>query len=568
MQKHKALPTGFALLFLALLLGSLAVQFWATDRSGRYAGPTHLATDSKQVFVVASDTIYHLSSQGKFLAQYPATMTGMTDIPIDLRITGDNRLMIAGQRPASLRSCDTSNWDCRQIEFGRIDEPKRQFKVLVNSPPYRLLLTDSRGDNLKGEAGPDSEFVSLLPVGTLAGPNDLAFDSRGHLWIADTDHRRIVELVPTADGGLDMGRVHSAVNELTRDKRYYPIMLALGGDGNWWVTQAAEFSDRYADLVVYDPEHGVVQQVTLPGSVFATDVAAIGDEILVTDLDQFMVYRVNTGSYEVSTFGDDRFYGELSRLRQEKQRYALISRLAMVAAIVFGVLMVLAAVIATPRNRRWTPVPVVIDLSAAPRSVPQVKGIHWLNRNPKVDRSLKWLEIALTMAFILALVGGMVLYSWMRVQVSEVPDEDLLAKFNLLGYLLLLSGLLLVALVPLVRQSMKAMKRRLGTDGKQVCIRLNDGREIKIPPAKLAFTNQAIFYHKYFVPLQTGRRQNLYEDGEVETWIAPLLRQAEKLSQIEGLKHQLRQGSALLIWSLVSLIVLGLLLILVSKLHL
>jgi hypothetical protein len=562
MQKHHPLSTGLALLFLAFLLGSLTARFWATDRSVRYAGPTHLAADSQQVFLFASDNIYHLSAQGELLAQYPAEVTGMTDVPIDMRIIGDDRLLIAGQQPARIRSCDTSDWDCRDIGYGRIDEPKRQFKVLVNSPRHSLLFTDAHGDSLWGQDGPDSEAARLLPDKTLAGPNDLAFDSQGRLWIADTDHRRIVEFLPAADGGFEIGREHSAMNELTRDKRYYPIMLALGGDGNWWVTQAAEFSDRYADLVVYDPDQGAVKQVTLPGSVFATDIAATGADILVTDLEQFAVYRVDTGSYEVGIFGDDRFRDAMSRIKQEHERYRRISELAMVAVIAFGVLMVLAAVIATPKDRRWTPVPGVIDMEAAPQAVPNVRGIYWLNRNPKIDRSLKWLELLGSSLIIVTLVGGTALYGWVRMQAGVNPGEELQEKLNVLGLMFLLSGLLMAAFVSLVWQSVKAMKRRLGTDGKQLYIRLNDGREITVPPAELAFTNQVIFYQKYSIPLQTGKWQNLYEDGEVETWIVPLLRQAEKLSQMRAILHQWRHRDALRSWSLFSVVVLGLLLIL------
>jgi hypothetical protein len=112
------------------------------------------------------------------------------------------------------------------------------------------------------------------------------------------------------------------------------------------------------------------------------------------------------------------------------------------------------------------------------------------------------------------------------------------------------------------------VKRRLGTDGRQLYIRLNDGREISVPPTQLAFTDRAIFYQKYFMPLQIGRRQNLYVEGEVETWIVPLLRHAEKLSQMGGLKHQWRHRDALLSWSLVGVVALGLLLMLVTQLDL
>jgi len=344
-------------------------------------------------------------------------------------------------------------------------------------------------------------------------------------------------------------------------------MLAQGGDGNWWVTQAAEFSDRYADLVVYDPDRGAVKQVTLPGSVFATDIAASGGDVLVSDLEQFTVYRVDTGSHEVSIFGDDQFRGAMSRLKQERERHGRISQLAMVFVFVFGVLMVLAAIMATPGNRRWTPVPGAIDMEAAPQAVPDVRGIYWLNPNPKIGRSLKLLEILGSAVIIVMLAGGLVLYGWVRVQAGVNPGEELQEKLNVLGYVLLLSGLLMAALVPLVWQSVKVMKHRLGTDGKQLYIRLNDGREIMAPPAELAFTTQVIFYQKYSIPLQTGKRQNLYEDGEVETWIVPLLRQAEKLSQFEGLKRQWRHRSALLSWSLVSVVALGLFLILMAKLE-
>ena len=212
--------------------------------------------------------------------------------------------------------------------------------------------------------------------------------------------------------------------------------------------------------------------------------------------------------------------------------------------------------------------PGVLDMEAAPQAVPGVSGIYWLNRNPKIDRSLKLLEILGFSLIIMMLIGGLALYGWMRVQAGVNPDGELQEKLTVLGYVFLLSGLLMAALVPLLWQSMKAMKRRLGTDGKQIFIRLTDGREIAVPPAELAFTNQAIFYQKYSMPLQTGKRQNLYADGEVETWIAPLLREAEKLSPFEGLKHQWRHRNALLSWSLVSVLALGLLLILVSQLNL
>ena len=66
------------------------------------------------------------------------------------------------------------------------------------------------------------------------------------------------------------------------------------------------------------------------------------------------------------------------------------------------------------------------------------------------------------------------------------------------------------------------------------------------------------------MPFQTGKRQNIYQQGEVETWLAPLLRQARRLNALQGFKHQWKHRDALLMWSLAAGIILGLLMILMS----
>jgi hypothetical protein len=40
------------------------------------------------------------------------------------------------------------------------------------------------------------------------------------------------------------------------------------------------------------------------------------------------------------------------------------------------------------------------------------------------------------------------------------------------------------------------------------------------------------------LPLLGGKQKPLYAPGEVETWLAPLLRQSRKLTEIQALKYQ------------------------------
>jgi sugar lactone lactonase YvrE len=538
MQKPHPLATGLAFLFLALLLAGLAARFWASDKAYGFTGPTHIAAGEQHVYLFASGDIYRLTHAGELLSVTAPDLSGLKDHPIDLRVTPDGQLLIAEQRPATIRLCDVDSWNCRPIGAAADSVIERQFKVLQGTAPDELLLTDARGDTLWRLSGVGGEPQKLLEEGTLDGPNDMVFDAGGNLWVADTDHRKIVELSPSGNGAYQVGRQHSAMNPLTIGERFFPMMLAGTADGRLWVTQAAEFSKPYADLLVYDPEDGVKALIDLPDGAYATDIVALDDSVLVTDLERFTVYQVQAGTLELGEFGDERFQRRLGQIRESREYYDRLGERSMAAVILMAVLMISAAIWATPKARRWTQPPAPFNLSTAPGEVPRTNGIHWLERDPKIDRSLKWMEHLGFFLFITMIAGGLVLYAWVRSQAGPDAVEDVLSRIDELGIIMLLSGILLSLTIPLVRFSLHAMKRKLGTDGKRIYILLEDGRELSADPSQLAYTNRQILYRKYTLPLLGGKQKPLYAPGEVETWLAPLLRQSRKLTEIQALKYQ------------------------------
>jgi hypothetical protein len=296
LQKRQSLATGLAIGFLALMLAGLVARFWASDKAYQFTGPTHITAGTEQVYLFAAGDLYRLSLAGELLEVVSSEITGLNDEPIDLRVLPGGKLLIAEQRPARIRLCDVDSWNCQPLGATAASMIERQFKVLPGLSPGELLLTDAHGDTLWRLDDTGGEPKKLLPDGTLAGPNGMAFDASGRLWIADTDHRKIIELLPAENGG------------------YLPV-------------------------------------------------------------------------------------------------------------------------------------------------------IHF---------------------------------------------------------------------------SARSMKRKLGTDGKRLYIRLTDGRELSADPSQLAYTNRLILYRQYTLPLQGGKQQALYAPGEVETWIAPLLRQSRKLTEVEALKRQLK----------------------------
>ena len=77
LRGHKPLPGGLAILFLVLLLASLAARFWAGEQSYRFIGPTHIAVGSGQVWVFASGELVRLSPRGESLGVYQSSQTGL-----------------------------------------------------------------------------------------------------------------------------------------------------------------------------------------------------------------------------------------------------------------------------------------------------------------------------------------------------------------------------------------------------------------------------------------------------------------------------------------------------------
>ena len=540
MAESKSFATGLALLFLALMLAGLGIRFWASEKATMFGGPTHIAAGDEQVFLVAAGNIFHLTRDGELLGVSTPDLTGLMDDPIDLKAVPGRVLLVAEQRPAVVRACNVDSWECEPLGPVAGLPFERQFKVLPGSEPGELLLTDARGDTLWKWGGVGGELQKLVPDGALSGPNGLAFDGDGHLWIADTDHRQIVELLPSDDGTWLTGRRHSARNHLTVGQRFYPMTLARSGDGRWWVTQAAGFSEPYSDLVVYDPEDGAQALIGLPEGAYATDIVSLGDSLLVTDLERYTVYRVMADTLEVSEFGSPAFREQMSRIRESRDAYNRLGQWSLAAIIGFAALMIAAAVRATPKSKRWTQPPVLIDPANAPLETPRTSGIHWLERDPKIDRSLKLTEHLGFAALILMAVSGLALYAFMRIQAGPDAGADVGSKIDELG-LILLAGIAILALIlPLTRFATRALKRRIGTDGKNLYIRFEDGRELVADPSRLAYTNVMIVYRHYMLPLMWAQQKPLYRDGEVQTWLAPLLRGASKLTQFEAVKYLLK----------------------------
>lgn len=548
MTPTRAVRTALAVLFMLLFVAALAVRIWAAGEAAATVGPSHLAAGAEVVYVYAGGELLAVAPDGRLRARRAVETLGLRDAPIDLRVLPDGRLLVAGQRPATLRLCEPGVWSCIEVAPAAAARLRAQFKVLVDGDA--LLITDFAAGRLWRAALDGGEPQPLLAPPLLDGPNDLAFDADGRLWVADSGHRRLAVFAPGADGTWALVHSLDARQPPASPGNDWPMMLAAGADGRWWVTQPDPRGGR-GELLGYHPERGAETRIALPAGADATDVVRLDGDLLVSDMERFRLYRVAGGSGKVTEFGDAALRALLADGAGRRDRYDRLAGASLVAMIAFAVLMLAAAVWATPRGRRFTPWPVAAPpLAASDAAPPPLREAYWLQRDPAAERMLRFI---MPLIWVLAVLMPGLLVALYFIA-AALPDDDATpterARFAELRQVLP-AGILAFGGLPLLAHiSTRSMRRRLGTDGGQLLVRFEDGRQRSYLPEQLVYGGRLILFQGEAFAVQAGNRRSLYAAGEVETWIAPLLRRARGLGALALFRHQLRYREPTLMVSL------------------
>lgn len=555
MTRGRPLATILAVVALLLMLGALAIRFWASQQAFAHVGPTHIEASEDRVVALADGRLFVLDDSGEIISVNTLDDVGLRDAPIDLEFLDNGLLVIAEQRPARLQQCQLDGWRCQLLPLQSAHAPARQYKVLADEekPHEGFWISDAQGDSLLWYDPQTGALEHRVDPGLLAGPNSVVHGGGGALWVADTDNRRLLELVPGGSVGWRVaGREHTTLNEHTVEQRHFPILMERSPDRRLWVTLSSEFSDPAADLAVYDLEQGARFRVPLPGSRFATDLAFLGNDVLVTDMDAMRIYRVDSRTLEVSDFGSPEFRSTMDSVSRARKAMHRVSQVALAGVVGFAVLMIAFAARATPATKRWTPAPELFDSRDVPEDVVAPNGIHWMQRRPRADRLIRWAgwigfaALLVTGIAILATAGWLL---WQGEAASRAELRDTVVKLSLL---LVLLALAMIAQLPLFRAVWHSLQRRIGTDGRKLYLRLEDGRSLVVPPEDLAYTPRTLLYRGYSVPLKDGRQQSLYKEGEIRAYLAPLLLRSARLSPRQGLAWQWRNRDKVLIGSAIS----------------
>ena len=546
MPSSRTTKIGLAILLMLLFIAALAYRLSMTSEASDIVGPSQMAVGADAIYISYNHQIIELSRSGAIRGRHPLRALGMTSPPIDMLMPGDGRLLLADLSPARLLACETTSWSCQALAEDIARKFSEQYKLIVDPADDSLVASDFVSGRLWRFSFQNSRISALTDAGLLSGTNDLVMDGNGDIWIADSKNYRVALLHGDDNDQWHISRSFDADNDYARKGHDWPMMLALGHDGDLWVTQPNPTGLGSADLVIYDQRKGASARVKLPKDAHPTDLAVLDDGILATDLERFDLYRIDPPTYAVSQLADPAFYTVLKEDAQRKRALVSQANLAMTTMVIFGLSMIMAAVWATPKERRWTRPDSATPLIATNAEIPRTNGIYWLKRNPKIERWLAWAAPMLWLGVLLPIIVlGSLIFSVSADAGGTAPKMDL-HKIEELKRMFVFMIVTLGGIPTLLGTGLRSIQVYLGTDGHRLYVKSPAQGQSSFSSEQLVYNDSQILFRDRIFSIRTGKGQALYAGGEIDTYLAPLLRNAKKLGPKEMLAYKFKHREPML----------------------
>lgn len=524
-----------AVMIFVMLLG-LGLVLWGGIRKIDSHGPVQLALDADQVAVSDSLGLVRLDPQsGALLAAATFAQLGIEPPLTDLQLLPDGRLLVAETNTGTIWQCDWGDLPCRS--FAEIGELSGRFAKIHFDPASGRLLLAATHSNTLWAVQPPYGSAQAKPVFTaLQAPNEIWQSPEGSIWVADTDHRQIVEIAAASPTAAFRPTGRTLAGHTPLSSRSFPLDFAGNDQDGWWVLLS---DNSYSEpvLIRYDRQQRPIERIALPRAVDLTSVEQSGDLLLLADYGGFGLYRLHGNS--ASAFGDSAYQERLRQIRDEHERFRNLSWLGYLI-LGLGLSGALWVAILDARTRRGdTPLPTVAQDGFLPLTPRQ--GIYWLEVRPRVRLMLRWL---LVMQLLLApLILGLVLWLARTVGLEHLPAHlvILLATGMVVP---LLFGIALPRLFP-----------ALGTDGRILFLRDGNRRSDPIRPARVRFNDNGLLLNGRLVMLRDGRGRTTYDQRQFDHYIRPLLPAANQLSRPAMLLYSVGPASPLF-WPVLLMLVL------------
>jgi hypothetical protein len=493
-------------------------------------GPRLPAVQGETLWLESHGAFHQFDAAGQRLQQIPLSELKISDSPTSLQFTQAHVAWVHDE--SRVVRCDLQQRQCLPVELAGLDTRRGYRWVRVSDDESEIVVSDASGHRvLVYRRDPITARYALARTEAqgMRFPNQ-TLQVGDALWVANTNRHQIVQL-RTGPDGKTVGQHHAIAHPDLRPGRAFPFAMAQDPRGQLWVLVASGDMQN-ADLLVMNPQLQPERVIPLAAKQDPNAIALFQQHMLLTDMSNFLVRRLDLHGRVLGPFGDATFQAELAAARNQA---AWSRRMPTLLLGSVAVLMLVALWLAWKAGElrqlqgtpwRTTPeetpqretdsgpntatakdatVAAFADgtLPIPPGRVTMVKAL------PGSTRTRRQLLLVVN-AIALVAVGAMLYWIWPQFYQHDCAPGKACPVW--LPYALSMLALLPLATTMAAQRRLKALENiRIGTDGQQVQARVGNKR-YQAPAHQVTCTRQQLLIGLGVVPLRLNG-QALFDEA-------------------------------------------------------
>lgn len=496
-------------------------------------GPRLPAVQGETLWLESHGAFHQFDAAGRRLQQIPLGELKISDSPTSLQFTQAHVAWVHDE--SRVVRCDLPQRQCLPVELAGLDTRRGYRWVRVSDDESEIVVSDASGHRvLVYRRDPITARYALARTEAqgMRFPNQ-TLQVGDALWVANTNRHQIVQL-RTGPDGKTVGQQHPIAHPDLRPGRAFPFAMAQDPRGQLWVL-VASVDMQNADLLMMSPQLQPERVIPLAAKQDPNAIALFQQHMLITDMSNFLVRRLDLHGRVLAPFGDADFQAELATARNQAtwSRRMPTLLLGSVAVLMLVALWLAwkAGELRQLQGTAWrtdpddapqdetAPAPMTTATTTAqdaatatladgPLPIPPGR-VTMVKALPGSTRTRRRLLLA-TSALALGVMGALLYWIWpMFYQHDCAPGK---ACPMWLPY-----GLAVLALVPAIAplalwRRLKALESiRIGTDGQQVQARVGNKR-YQAPAHQVTCTRQQLLIGLGVVPLRLNG-QALFDEA-------------------------------------------------------
>lgn len=477
-------------------------------------GPRVPAVQGDTLWLQSHGELHQFNAQGQRLQHVPLGDLNLSGSISSLQFTSAD--VFWAHHDSHVHRCELKQRRCLPVELADLDTRRSNRWVRVSSDESEITVSDASRHRVltyRRDAVTGRYTLVRTDAEGMRFPNQ-TLQVGDAMWVANTNRHQIVQW-HAGQGSAAARQEHAIAHADLRPGRTFPFAMALDPRGQLWVLVARPDMQQ-ADLLIMNERLQPNRVIPLSPKQDPNAIVLFDQHMLLPDMTQFLVRRLDLYGRVLSPFGDAAFQAELDAARSQAQ---WMRRLPTLLISAIGALMLLAVWLAWKagelrqlRGTAWRPdaakarpdagSPGATDtMEATQRMAPPIERgrVTMVKALPGSTRTRRRLTLIVD-AIMLVAIGALVYWAWPQFYQRDCAPDQACAPW--MPYALAALGLIPMALSIQARRRLKVLEAiRIGTDGEQVQARVGKKR-YQAPADQVTCTRQQLLIGLVSVPLR------------------------------------------------------------------